>query len=222
MTRHRLTLPGWFLLAGIVTACTAAQPESVRTMTYSYHCDGADAAIVVTLSGDHGHLFSKQASQPVQRDSESGAFVGADVYYLPDRPPDLAPGQGARITIMGKELGHCKNDPRAAVWEAAKLRGVSYRAVGQEPPWILDIHRANGFLLSTGYEGNEARFPYTEPESNGAERSARYRSELDGEQISITIRGEPCHDSMSGEAFSSRVEVEWRGQTLRGCGRALH
>jgi hypothetical protein len=27
---------------------------------------------------------------------------------------------------------------------------------------------------------------------------------------------------MSGEAFSSQVEVDWRGQTLRGCGRALH
>jgi uncharacterized membrane protein len=222
VTRHKLTFLGWLLSAGIVTACTAGQPESARSTTYVYRCDGTDTAIVVTLSGDHGHLFSRQASQPVQHDSESGAFIGADVYYLPDQPPDLAPGQSAKITIMGKELGHCKNDPRAAVWEAAKLRGVSYRAVGQEPPWILDIHRGNGFLLSTGYEGNEVRFPYTEAESNVAQRRTRYRSELGGEQVSISIRGEPCHDSMSGEAFSSQVEVEWRGQTLRGCGRALH
>ena len=222
MIYHKLTLPGTLLICNIVTACAAAQPESGRSTTYSYRCDGADEAIVVILNGDQGHLFSSQASQPVQRDSESGAFTGKDVYYLPDQPPDLAPGQGAKITIMGKKLGHCKNDPRAAVWEAAKLRGVSYRAVGQEPPWILDIHRENGFLLSTGYERNEARFPYTEPESNAAQRSASYRSKLDDEQISITIKGEPCHDSMSGEAFSSRVEVEWRGQTLRGCGRALH
>lgn len=206
----------------MVTACAAAKPQTVHPTTYSYRCDGADAAIVMTLSGDRGHLFSRQSSQPVQRDSESGAFIGADVYYLPDQPADLAPGQGAKITIMGKQLGDCKNDPRAAVWEAAKLRGVSYRAIGQEPPWILEIHRENGFLLSTGYEGNDLRFPYTEPQSNAAERSSRYRSDLRGEQISITIRGEPCHDSMSGEAFSSRVEVEWRGQTLRGCGRALH
>jgi hypothetical protein len=27
---------------------------------------------------------------------------------------------------------------------------------------------------------------------------------------------------MSGETFSSRVEIGWQGKTLFGCGRALH
>jgi len=217
-----MRLPGRILLCSIVTGCATGQSESVSPRTYVYSCDGTDTSIVVTLSGNHGHLFSKQASQAIQRDEESVAFVGADVYYLPDQSSHLAAGQSAQIIVRGKELGKCQNDPRAAVWEAAKLRGVSYRAVGQEPPWVLDIDREDGFLISVGYEGNKARLPYTEPESNASQKITRYRSEIDDDHVLITIKGEPCYDSMSGEAFSSRVEVEWRGLRLRGCGRALH
>ena len=119
-------------------------------------------------------------------------------------------------------LGNCKNNPRAAVWEAAKLRGVSYRAIGQEPSWVLEIDREKGFLLVTDYGQNRQRFPYSEAVSDAQQKTGRYSSELDGERIEITITGASCHDSMSGEAFSSQVEIDWREQTLRGCGRALH
>jgi uncharacterized membrane protein len=210
------------LWAGILFACANTQAEQAQTRTYSYRCSAEDQTIVVTLSGERGFLFSRQASQWMTLDSATEAFIGGDVYYRPDRPPGLAPGQTAEIRILGKRLDGCRNDPRAAIWEAAKLRGVSYRAVGQEPPWTLEIHREEGFLLSTGYQGEQRLFPYTEPESDPVERSARYASEIDGDSIVITIVGEPCHDSMSGQAFSGRVEVEWHGQTLRGCGRPLH
>lgn len=203
-------------------ACPAPPAESAAATTYSYRCDGEDSAIVVILSGDRGHLFSRQASQSMRFDSGSGAFIGAEVFYLPDRPPDLEAGQNAQITVKGNAYRDCRNDPRAAVWEAAKLRGVSYRAVGQEPPWTLDIHREQGFLLSIGYDAIRQRFPYSEPVSDSSRRSTRYSSKNGAERIVITIVGESCRDSMSGESFSGRVEVAWREYSLRGCGRALH
>jgi uncharacterized membrane protein len=202
------------------TACAAAQAPADRT--YVYRCDGEEGVIVVTISADRGHFFSRQASQPIRQEPGTRAYAGDDVYYLPDQPPDLAPGQTAEISIAGKQLANCKNNPRAAVWEAAKLRGISYRAVGQEPPWVLEIHRDDGFLLVTDYGQEKQRFPYTEPVSHTEQRTGRYESEVNGERIEITIEGESCEDIMSGESFSSRVEVEWRGQTLRGCGRSLH
>lgn len=199
----------------------AAPAPAARIKTYSYLCGGEDKSIVVTIDGDHGHLFSYQLSQALARETDSGDFSGSDVYYEPDNPPDLAPGQTAEITIEGVKHQNCKNNPRAAVWEAAKLRGVDYRALGQEPAWQLEIS-SNGFLLVTEYGANRVEFPYAEPQVNQAERSTRYESQLDGDNIHITIRGEECSDSMSGEIFSSKVEVSWRGETLRGCGRALH
>lgn len=212
---------GALAAAGLV-GCALTPPAADGAETYVYHCDGEAAAVVVWLDGDRGHLFSRQASQPLRRQADGVSFAGTNVSYRPDRPPDLAPAQSAAISIGGKALRNCKNDRRAAVWEAAKLRGVSFRGVGQEPPWVLEIHRENGFLLVTDYGESRHSFPYSEPVSNAQQRSASYRSQAGGERIEITVTAESCRDSMSGESFASRVEIEWRGRLLRGCGRPLH
>ena len=226
MIRLGLLLISLLALAAII-GCANAQRGSDSSSTYSYRCEGEDKVgdyqtIVVTVNGDRGHLFSTQASQTIQRQPGIAAFAGADVYYLPAQPADLAPGQTAEITIKGKKLANCKNNPRAAVWEGAKLRGVSYRALGQEPPWLLEIDRDKGFLLVTRYGENRQQFPYVEPVTDTAQRTSSYASEANGDGITITIRGGDCRDIMSGAAFSSQVEISWRGQNLRGCGRALH
>jgi uncharacterized membrane protein len=225
------------LVLGAIISCANAQRDSASSSdsgsstsssstssssTYSYRCEGEDQTIVVTLNGDRGHLFSRQASQAIQRQPGNSAFAGDDVYYLPDQPPGLAPGQTAEITIKGEKLLNCKNNPRAAAWEGAKLRGVSYRAIGQEPTWLLEIDRDKGFLLVTRYGENRQQFPYVEPVTDTVQRTSSYASEANGDGITITIRGGDCRDSMSGEAFSSQVEISWREQQLRGCGRALH
>ncbi|MCP4331543.1 MAG: hypothetical protein GY785_02715 [Gammaproteobacteria bacterium] len=220
MSKFQYWRPILLLTAAFFCGCAAAQ--SPRTSTYAYRCDGEDAVIVVTITGDRGHFFSRQASQPIQQEPGTPAYAGGDVYYLPDQPPDLAPGQTAEITIAGQKFANCKNNPRAAIWEAAKLRGVSYRAIGQEPPWVLEIDREKGFLLVTDYGQNQTQFPYAEAVSDAQQKTGRYSSELNGERIDITVTGQSCRDSMSGESFSSQVEINWRGQTLRGCGRALH
>mgnify|MGYP001821321222 CR=1 FL=1 len=216
----RLLLP--LLIAMSACASDVTRTDWSESTTYVYRCDGEDQVIVVTIAADRGHLFSRQASQPMQRQSDSPAFSGDDVYYLPHQPADLAPGQTATITIMGKQLVNCSNDPRAAVWEGAKLRGVSYRAIGQEPPWVLEIDRGKGFLLVTGYGENRHWFPYVEADTDSSSRTSSFISHANGEQITITIRGRQCRDNMSGETFASEVEIEWRGDILRGCGRALH
>lgn len=200
----------------------AVSAQTAAVKTYFYVCEGEDKSIVVTINGDRGHLFSYQLSQALARKPGSNAFSGSDVYYRPDNPPDLAPGQTAEITIRSVRHENCKNNPRAAVWEAAKLRGVDYRALGQEPAWQLEISADQGFLLVTEYGAKRVEFPYTEPEVDQAQRTTRYASRLGGDSINITIKGETCSDSMSGETFSSRVEVGWQGKTLLGCGRALH
>ena len=221
---HPTSALSWFgpLAVASIVGCASAQPVVDSADTFVYRCEGEDRVIVVRVDDNRGHLFSQQASQPIHRQTGGTSFIGEQVSYLPDQPQDLAPGQTAAITIAGKALHNCRNDPRAAVWEAAKLRGVSYRAVGQEPPWVLEIDRENGFLLITDYAANSHRFAYSEPVSDTQQRSSRYRAEARGEDIVITIKGQSCRDSMSGETFSSRVEIEWREQRLHGCGRALH
>jgi len=223
MTHFKSWLVLLLCTSSLLLACEKATTEAAtRTTHYSYRCDGNDNSIVVTINGDTGHLFSDLASQVIQRKQGSTDFAGKDILYQPDSPPDLAPGQTATITIKGQKLKNCRNNPRSAVWEAAKLRGVSYRAIGQEPPWQLEIYTGKKFLLVTGYGNYKASFPWTKPEVSPHQKSTRYRSTGDGGSIEITVTGTKCSDIMSGEEFASSVEVTWKDKILKGCGRALH
>lgn len=51
---------------------------------------------------------------------------------------------------------------------------------------------------------------------------AREITRWDAGDLHIEITAETCHDSMSGELFSSRVIIHWEELVLTGCGRPLH
>jgi putative lipoprotein len=107
-----------------------------------------------------------------------------------------------------------------SVWHKAKLRGVSFRAIGQEPGWLLEITTGTEILLETDYGQTRSSFPYVEPVVYQEERRTEYVLEAYG--MIVEIRGEPCQDIMSGEEFSVSVTIKQAKRKLQGCGRALH
>jgi uncharacterized membrane protein len=105
------------------------------------------------------------------------------------------------------------------IWHKAKLRGVAFRAVGQEPGWLLEITNGEEILIITDYGSNRASMPYVEPVVYQEERRTQY---VVGEyNTTIEIRGEPCTDTMSGESFEVSVTLFLNNKELHGCGRAL-
>ena len=102
------------------------------------------------------------------------------------------------VNPQTREQELARND----VWHAAKLRGVAFRAVGQEPGWLLEITNGEAILLVE-------------------DKSARKTVFQTGPGTSVTIEGIPCNDSMSGESFQTTVTVTLDGKTYTGCGRAL-
>jgi len=110
---------------------------------------------------------------------------------------------------------HAIND----VWHQAKLRGVAFRAIGQEPAWLLEITNGEEILLVTNYGEQRTSFPYVEPVVFQEERRTEYR--LPKYDTIVEIRGTPCTDSMSGERFAVSVTVTRSDERLDGCGRAL-
>ena len=105
------------------------------------------------------------------------------------------------------------------VWHKAKLRGVAFRAVGQEPGWLLEITNGEEILLVTDYGATRSTMPYVDPVVNQEERRTRY---VVGEyNTTIEIRGEACTDTMSGESFEVSVTLFLNNKELHGCGRAL-
>ena len=105
------------------------------------------------------------------------------------------------------------------VWHAAKLRGVAFRAIGQEPGWLLEIKNGEEILLVTDYGQQRSVYASVEPVEDKAARRTLF--ELDA-ATSVLIEGVPCSDTMSGERFETAVTVDTGVRMLKGCGRALY
>lgn len=106
------------------------------------------------------------------------------------------------------------------VWHNAKLRGVSFRAIGQEPGWLLEITTGTEILLVTDYGETRTAYPYVEPEVDPEHRRTRYVS--GNRNVEILIEGKDCTDAMSGEQFSATVTITLGEKQMAGCGRALN
>lgn len=105
-------------------------------------------------------------------------------------------------------------------WEGARAAGVDFRAVGQEPGWMVDIYTQNRIVALLDYGERLIEFPRAEP-TYPIEGSTHYETQADGHRLSIIIRRSPCQDSMSGENYPATVDVVINGRALNGCGRSV-
>ena len=108
----------------------------------------------------------------------------------------------------------------SSVWHKAKLRGVSFRAIGQEPAWLLEITDGSDILLVLDYGKTKSNYPYVEPVVYAEERRTQFI--IEGDDLTIEIRGQHCQDVMSGEEFAVSVTIIMTDRQLTGCGRALY
>ena len=106
------------------------------------------------------------------------------------------------------------------VWHAAKLRGVAFRAIGQEPGWLLEMTTGDKIVLVTNTGQTITEYPYVEPEVFQTQRKSIF-SVKPGE-LRVIIEGINCTDIMSGEEFEVSVFIVLNGTQLNGCGRALY
>jgi uncharacterized membrane protein len=104
------------------------------------------------------------------------------------------------------------------VWHEAKLRGVAFRAIGQEPGWLLEIKNGEEIFVATNYGKDQKVFPYVDPREDKAARKTLFQVDAN---TRVLIEGKPCSDPMSGESFDTTVTVTLDEQVFKGCGRAL-
>jgi len=105
-------------------------------------------------------------------------------------------------------------------WGTAHAAGVDFRAVGQEPGWLLDIYTRGIIKFSWDYGESYAEFAVADPDTS-QEGATRYEASSDGRMLTVTIRRAPCQDAMSGEPYPSTVEVVIDGRPLSGCGKSV-
>lgn len=231
--RPRPILIGWLALSLAGGACasgspvpTAESPASAAAASDSrsgrasvYACEDFDFSTQTEPEQAHlwlplrfGHAYLRLPRVP----TASGAKYAAGDVML------WTKGQEALLEIDGETFAGCIRDPRRSVWEDAKLRGVDFRAVGNEPGWHLEITRGERMRLVTDYGALEVSVPTPEPVVDPDSSRAIYDGFASSRPLRVVLEAKPCADTMSGERFPTSVVVSLGDEAWRGCGRPLH
>jgi uncharacterized membrane protein len=170
---------------------------------------------------DRSHQVERPESLPLA--GRVTLVVASLVVWGACGPRDLPQPHDAPATADMGAADRGAADPCDAeendVWAAACRRGVTFRAMGQEPGWLLEIGRDRHMLLSTDYGENRVEAMLDAPARQGQQLT--YSVRTDAGPVTITIAEETCTDIMSGEAFPTAVTVTVAGRRLDGCGRPL-
>ena len=216
------------ILSGIMlNSCAYTQPDDVSpdirasttvtdAQTYVYECPD-DFSFVARTETDRAWLFLPGTTLELALiQSTSGTnYTNGSVSFW--RNNNEAVVESGEIKHIG-----CKNNRARAIWEHAKLNGVDFRALGNEPGWYMEISNRQDILLVTDYGQQTYRFTSAIINSIPHERTTSYHAQSNGNSVEIVIKGIPCQDSMSGEAFSAAVTVFINNKRYMGCGKALH
>jgi uncharacterized membrane protein len=183
-------------------AARPAAPISAR-----FDCGGEIVPIVFHADRSVITLPDRELTLP-QAMSASGARYsdGATTFWNK--------GNEATFEIGGRSL-MCRELPDP--WREAGQRGVDFRAIGQEPGWVLDIEEGRSMHLVYDYAEREATVPASPPLSEPGRMT--YTGTAGGQTITAVIEERRCGDGMSGEPFPSTVTVTIDGRQLTGCGR---
>ncbi len=210
------------LLSVIVfsVACCVSQTASENSgqhpsKTYVYECESGDS-IVVNIKDQSAWLFLPHNTvqlHPVAGEDET--FSNGSITYWRQ-------GEQATIETPDKKYQQCRNNRQLAIWENAKLRGVDFRATGNEPGWYLEISQMEKILLVTDYGQRRLEFTSIERSTDPVARTTIYHANNDKHKLVLALEGRKCTDSMSEQQFQTTVMFVLDEIEYRGCGAALH
>jgi uncharacterized membrane protein len=211
--------------AALLTACTTEQSPDAAPGTTAAEPAAGDTALLGFTCSD-SFRFTLRTVGP------------AATLFLPDTTLPLeqtAAATGRRYARAGVELWHdvhqatldlhgtlyedCRLQEGADPWTQARLRGVAFRAVGQEPAWVLDVGPDHVLNLITDYGERTLVMPAEPPVTHNGDTT--YRAVTNHHDLTVMIQAAPCADIMSGETFRWSVRIILDGIALTGCGRRL-
>ncbi len=205
---------------GLSAEVHPAEQERPPGRGYVYDCPGAGFRFSVWLEPDSmGLWLPLRFDRPYERLAHVPAASGAR--YEGDGVTVWTHEREAMLEVDDEDYSPCAMDWQASVWEDAKLRGVAFRAVGNEPGWLLEITNGERIRLLLDYGQRELVVPDPGYETDQERRRTLYHAITDSTDVIVTIEGRPCADTMSDETFESTVTVDVDGRILRGCGRSL-
>ena len=187
----------------------AERAETAR----AFDCgDGPAFVLVPVLGGDAALELDRDVRRLTRQVTASGAR------YSDGKVTVWNQGREALLELGALTYRCIESRPRS-IRADARLRGVEFRATGNEPGWSLEMLQDR--ILFLEQDGARVTAPRPAPQVDPTSGGTVYAAETEAHRIRVLIRESECVDSMSGERSESSVAVEIDGRAYRGCGYAL-
>ena len=183
---------------------------------YVWHCADGQTLLMRNLVREKAvaidfHDGTRRLDQTV---SASGARYADSVVVF------WTKGGTATLERQGAPPVQCEERRADSLREDARARGVVYRALGNEPGWVLEVGPAGRLSWTTNF--GQDRFDFDQAEvATGPDGATVYTARQGDVSIRASIKAGRCVDDGDVE-FDHVVTVESGGQTLRGCGTRLN
>lgn len=142
--------------------------------------------------------------------------------FVTDTRVPLTPGEDDvgtfRMTMVGGDGGEPRAD--ASPWDAARSRGIGFRAVGNEPGWLVEIGMGEAPALHAELDYGQRRLDiaHAQPLDDGSGFGA---TAADGTRVELRIERGACSDGMSDLEYPASAELVVGTASYHGCGRFL-
>lgn len=228
---RRVLFPPLFLA---LAACSGTQQQSVDGAT---HAPGLQAEAATSQSADdatsgpaHWQCGDLLVDAQLRKDTLLVMLSGRSISLQRLDPPDgtrYADRNGNAFTqhddaailqLANGSPRDCSRSKRGSPWAEAAKRGITFRAVGSEPGWIVEIGEGGAPTLSASLDYGQRKLDVAQMQP----AAVGYRGKTaDGTAISLEIQRTPCQDSMSGEKFEATARLAVGDKAYSGCGAYL-
>jgi uncharacterized membrane protein len=199
------------------TMADAAAPRELHFpfAGVAYRC-GEDVGFVVKTRGDTAfvHLPGSVDTLP-QVPATSGERYSSGAASL------FVRGAEALLETGGSTLTSCRSDSESEPWRAARAMMVSFRAIGQEPGWHLELTEGASVVFVSDYGETSWSGRAEQPEVDPSRSKIRWLVKAGGDSLEVFATDTPCFDVMSGEPYEASVRILFRAREHEGCGRFL-
>jgi len=200
---------------------TPAAPAGVRSeprvlLAYVWNCDDGSAlttrylparnALVIRLGTGTRTLLPVRSASGAKYEDESMLFWDRGVHVTLQRKP------GSPVS--------CREVRSKSLVEDARARGVTFRALGNEPGAVLEIGPDR--RVDFDYRDEQLRVAFSSPAPQEDFAGAAGDEGRSGANaIEVTLREQRCMDDMSGERFPVTLVLQVNAEIRRGCGLPL-
>ena len=190
--------------------------QQKKPTTFVYECQSG-YSFIVNIEGRMAWIFL-----PDQTVGLPKVTSASGTKYTDGRSTFWSKGNKATLERAGVVYKDCVNNPGKAIWEDAKLNGVDFRAVGNEPGWHLEITHDDELVFTRQYGKTAHVFSTPLPQIDESARKTKYLIQEKGHSLTVTILGVECRDTMIDVSYESTVTVVHDDKVYKGCGKALH